>query len=67
MSLYHIETSPLIFRANQWTGFYIIGTPRHEQVIQQDQLIAFKCPNFRRYSLKFQDENFFIVYFCQIR
>ena len=22
----HIETSPLIYRANQWTGFYIIGT-----------------------------------------
>ena len=23
---YHIETSPLIYKANQWTGFYIIGT-----------------------------------------
>ena len=23
---YHIEASPLIGRANQWTGFYIIGT-----------------------------------------
>ena len=23
---YHIETSPLIWRANQWTGFYMIGT-----------------------------------------
>ena len=22
--LYHIETSPLICRANQWTGFYMI-------------------------------------------
>ena len=21
-----IETSPLIFSANQWTGFYMIGT-----------------------------------------
>ena len=21
---YHIETSPLIFRANQWTGFYMV-------------------------------------------
>ena len=21
---YHIETSPLIYRANQWTGFYMI-------------------------------------------
>ena len=24
--LYHIENSPLICRANQWTGFYMIGT-----------------------------------------
>ena len=23
---YHTETSPLIRRANQWTGFYMIGT-----------------------------------------
>ena len=23
---YYIETSPLIYRANQWTGFYMIGT-----------------------------------------
>ena len=23
---YHIETSPLIYRANQWTGFYMTGT-----------------------------------------
>ena len=23
---YHIETSPLIFRPNQWIGFYMIGT-----------------------------------------
>ena len=23
---YHIETSPLIFSANQWTGFYMIET-----------------------------------------
>ena len=26
---YHIETSPLIYSANQWTGFYDI---RHERV-----------------------------------
>ena len=24
--LFHIETSPLIYCANQWTGFYMIGT-----------------------------------------
>ena len=23
---HHIETSPLICRTNQWTGFYMIGT-----------------------------------------
>ena len=23
---YHIETSPLIFKANQWIGFYMTGT-----------------------------------------
>ena len=23
---YHLETSPLICRANQWTGFYMPGT-----------------------------------------
>ena len=23
---YHVETSPLICSANQWTGFYMIGT-----------------------------------------
>ena len=23
---YHIETSPLIYSVNQWTGFYIIRT-----------------------------------------
>ena len=30
---YHIETSPLICRANQWTGFYIIGTSVLKQLI----------------------------------
>ena len=23
---YHKEVSPLVFRANQWTGFHMIGT-----------------------------------------
>ena len=22
---YHVETSPMIWRTNQWTGFYVIG------------------------------------------
>ena len=25
--LYHTETSPLIYRENEWTDFYMIGTP----------------------------------------
>ena len=23
---YHIETSPLIYRSDRWTGFYMIGS-----------------------------------------
>ena len=30
---YHIETSPLICRANQWTGFYMIGTSTIKELI----------------------------------
>ena len=29
---YHIETIPLICRANQWTGFYMIGTSDMKQL-----------------------------------
>ena len=29
---YHIETSPLIFRASQWAGFYVIGTSVMEEL-----------------------------------
>ena len=29
---YHIETSPLICSANQWTVFYMVGNLRHERV-----------------------------------
>ena len=29
---YHTETRPLIYRLNQWTGFYIIGTSAMEQL-----------------------------------
>ena len=34
---YHIETSPLICRANQWTDFYMIGT----SVMKEFMLIVF--------------------------
>ena len=30
---YHIEISPLIFRANQWTDFYILGISVMKELI----------------------------------
>ena len=30
---YHIEIRPLILRANQWTGFYMIGTSVMQELI----------------------------------
>ena len=30
---YHVETSPLICRANQWTGFYMITVPIMKELI----------------------------------
>ena len=30
---YHIETSPLIFSASQWAGFYMIETPVIKELI----------------------------------
>ena len=30
---YHIETSPLIFSANHWTGFYMMGTSVMKELI----------------------------------
>ena len=29
---YHVETSPLICRTNQWAGFYMIRDLRHKTV-----------------------------------
>ena len=31
---YHIETSPLIRIANQWTGFYMIGTSVMKKLVE---------------------------------
>ena len=44
-----IETSPLIFRANQWTGFYIIGTSVMKELIEFLSIIKFhsNAPNKR--------------------
>ena len=33
--LCHIESSPLICRANQWTGFYMIGTSVMKELNQE--------------------------------
>ena len=30
---YHIETSPLTCKANQWTGFYMIGTTVMKELV----------------------------------
>ena len=32
---YHIETSPLIYRANQWTGFYMIAVSVMKELTTQ--------------------------------
>ena len=32
---YHIETSPLICRANQWTGFYMIRASVMKEIIDK--------------------------------
>ena len=37
---YHINTSPLICRANQWTGFYMIGTSVMKGLIMVNQAHA---------------------------
>ena len=34
---YHIETSPLICGANQWTGFYMITAPVMKGLSNQQQ------------------------------
>ena len=38
---YHIETSPLIYSANQWTGFYMISTSVMEELTHFMPLVYF--------------------------
>ena len=33
---YYIETSSLVCSANQWTGFYMTGTPVMKELMNQD-------------------------------
>ena len=42
---YHIETCPLISIANQWTGFYIIGTSAMKELIWTPKLHVLKIYN----------------------
>ena len=44
-SSYHIETSPLICSANQWTGFYIAGT-----LIMRELNLTLKRPEQRPWT-----------------
>ena len=39
---WHIETNPLICRANHWTGFYIIGTSVKELKMRVLQVLLFE-------------------------
>ena len=45
---YHIETSPLLCKANQWTGFYMISA----SVVKTLRVNFGRYPNFQVYDLK---------------
>ena len=42
---YRIETSTLICRANQWTGFYLIGSS-----VMKESTLSDKSKDFRKLS-----------------
>ena len=50
---YHIETSPLIYRANQWTIFYVIGAS-----IMKELTLCGICP-VQKIQYSFLDEECF--------
>ena len=52
---YHIETSPLICKANQWTGFYMITTSVMKELNNTDYLFI---------SLVLQNYPFALHYTC---
>ena len=43
--LYYTERIPFICSQNQWTGFYMVGTPRHEKVnrIFSSEAVSWRC------------------------
>ena len=40
---YHIETSPLICIANEWTGFYMIGTTIMKELTNFTKTFHLRC------------------------
>ena len=43
---YHTETSPLIYIANQWTGFYVISASAMKELIAFHALINLSTETF---------------------
>ena len=55
-SSYHIETSPLVCCANQWTGFYMIGTPIKKEIILCDISICFRSFQYSYFTITFLEK-----------
>ena len=45
---YHIETSPLVCRANQWTGFFTTGTTAMKDLKQVTRFIFIRTLCFKK-------------------
>ena len=50
---YHIETSPMICRGNQWTRFYMIGTSVMKEL---DFFVLFSRKQNNKYSFRWVAE-----------
>ena len=44
--LYHIKTIPLICIANQWTGFYMIGSSVMKELMTDNEHKTLFCKSF---------------------
>ena len=51
----NVETSPLVYRANQWTGFYMAGTSNMKKLM----MLFFLVSNDSTFSVKFPKVHFF--------
>ena len=56
--LYHIETSPLIYSTNQWTGVYMIGTSLMKEF---NATFAGISRFYKQLQLTREVENFFAI------